>query len=145
MHTVHDVAALTRRQHRRERAQGRAGVAQEQLVLTAGQGAAEAMDDEPRSGEIPFHRHTDAGQGRHHHPHVIAVQQIFCHGHAMGQRSEQEHAVGQAFRAGQGDHTLDPADRFKSQPLGAHFPSPKDSEVNSASSKDSRVIASPGR
>ena len=87
-------------QGRGQGAHGGAGVAQEQIGLAHRQLGAQALHAQVAVG-LGLDRAAQLSQGLEHHARVVRVQQVDDFGLAFAQGREQEHAVGNAFGAGQ--------------------------------------------
>ena len=105
----HLEVAAQHRQRCGQRAHGRAGIAQEQRRLGAGwQLAADAGDVNGLVGCDGIRGDATAQllESGQHDAGVVRVQQVVNGGGALAQRRQQQHAIGDAFGAGQADATV---------------------------------------
>ena len=84
-------------------AHGGPGIAQEKIQMLLRNAATQAGDMQHSVGAAQAA--TQAAQGIEHDPGVIGVQQVSHRGLALTHCAQQQHAVGNAFGAGQGDVT----------------------------------------
>ena len=101
-HAGQAVVAAAQRQGRGQRAEGRAGIAEEELGALDREGAAGA-GQAPGVTAQRRHRHAERAQGFMHARGIVGFEQVADLGVAPGQRGEQQHPVGNALRAGQAD------------------------------------------
>ena len=114
--------AAHQRQRGRQRAHGGAGVAHEELALTRHQFAAQPANDGGLPGLLDAAAHLlERGQ---HHGGVVRGQQVMHHGFALAQGGQQQHAVGNAFGAGQANRSVRAGQRGNVEKLDVkHEPS----------------------
>ena len=102
MHACHAAQfklAAQQGQRGRERAHGRAGIAKEQLRRRLRRAPAQAGDAHLRA--VFIHAAAELAQGIEHDAGVVGGQQVVHRGGAVAQCGQQQHAVGNAFGAGQ--------------------------------------------
>ena len=112
-HAAEMVFALAQGQHGGQRAEGGAGVAEEQFGLLDGKCASCAMDSIVAAVAVLFPFDTKFFQRHQHVAGVVRRQQRLDFGHAFGQRGQQQGAVGNAFRTGQHNAAADAGDGGK--------------------------------
>ena len=124
-HAMQRVVAADHGQRRRQRADGRAGIAHEQVRRVVREHAAAAFHvvHLVRRGRVarqfilrPFD--AQRRQGRQHDEGVVGGEQVDDFRRAPGQRGQQQHAVGNAFRAGQTHRAFDVHHRLQIDMVG---------------------------
>ncbi len=84
-----------------ERAEGGAGITEEQVGVLDRKGAADALDPVVVGAFVTGPVHAQMFQGLQHHAGVVGIEQRLHFGRAFGQGGQQQNAVGYALRAGQ--------------------------------------------
>ena len=105
MHALHALEGEVAAMHGQgggERTHGRPRVAHEKLdgLLRPG---APAKAGDGHHGALHIHTAAQLAQGLQHHPRVIGIEQVVDHRGALAQCREQQHPVGDALGARQGD------------------------------------------
>ena len=102
MHAGHALEREVAAEHRQcsgERAHGCTRIAHEKLNrVVVFELTTQARDGDCRA--LHIHTAAELAQRGQHHPGVVGVEQVVNHRGALAQSREQQHAVGNTFRAG---------------------------------------------
>jgi len=109
-HPGERVMPSRQRQRRRQRPEGRAGIAQEEVTFLVRKRATDTSDA-PDIATERFHADTELAQRGQHHAGVVRIEQIAKFRDAIGQSSQQQTTIGNAFRSRQPDGAGSPAGR----------------------------------
>jgi hypothetical protein len=113
-----------------------AGISHEQVGILDRKHAVAALDA-PCIAAQRRNANADFLQGIEHHERVVGVEQVTDFGRAFGQRGQQQHAVGNAFRTRQADGAGSPRQRGQGQ--AAHH-SPGGARESSQASRRLRAV-----